>query len=285
MAGNRILLGVSVYLAYPLLFGPPPLPHPYAEMSSGSLESKAKVLLMVTTFLALTSLSILALKSLTTNNINQPPRTTSSSQSREQSNSMTRTTSTTNTPKNASPYTGSRTIKSWCPPRVDKAGVISDLELCTTLPYSLSIGGACLPVVEQTISTCELYRSVALTNVIFEKLTKTRLSGTKDVFFSDIVDIVLNKGSSRVYVYGGFLRDIITGKDADDLDFLFRSSGGSVVPFLEAALLRETLERRCASGTRRTPRSTIRRRRSGSRRVIVMRARVYRTSLFFCNKS
>lgn len=35
-------------------------------------------------------------------------------------------------------------------------------------------------------------------------------------------------------MYGGFLRDIFLGKAADDVDFLFRSSGGSIIPYLDA---------------------------------------------------
>jgi tRNA nucleotidyltransferase/poly(A) polymerase len=49
-----------------------------------------------------------------------------------------------------------------------------------------------------------------------------------------VVDIILDKGASRVYIHGGFLRDAMCGKTADDLDLLFRSSGGSLIPYLEA---------------------------------------------------
>ena len=47
------------------------------------------------------------------------------------------------------------------------------------------------------------------------------------VTFGDIVTLILNKGASRVYVYGGFLRDALSGKVGDDLDFLLRSTGPS----------------------------------------------------------
>lgn len=148
--------------------------------------------------------------------------------------SLSTGTSTTSLPPPAlsSPYTATHTHTSWLPPRRDKAGVLPDLTLLTTLPYPLSIGGAGTNAVEQTIATCEVYRSAKLTDRVFDKLRATRLSGTENTYFSDVVSVILNKGGSRVYVYGGYVRDLIVGKDAADVDFLFRSSGGSVVPFL-----------------------------------------------------
>lgn len=163
------------------------------------------------------------------------PPETANPPTRSGAPSLSASTSTTAIPENSSPYTGTRQVMSWAPPRHDKAGVITDLTLCTTLPYGLSIGGAGASTagLGQTISTCEVYHSPTLAKLIFKKIKETRLSGTKDIYHSDIVDLILNKGGSRIYVYGGYVRDLIVGKDADDVDFLFRSSGGSVVPFVE----------------------------------------------------
>ena len=48
---------------------------------------------------------------------------------------------------------------------------------------------------------------------------------------------MLNKGASRVYASGGFVRDAFCGVVSDDMDFLLRSKGGSLVPFLESVAL------------------------------------------------
>lgn len=49
--------------------------------------------------------------------------------------------------------------------------------------------------------------------------------------------MILNKGRSRVYIYGGYLRDLFLGRDADDVDILFSQEGNQgigIVPYLES---------------------------------------------------
>lgn len=86
---------------------------------------------------------------------------------------------------------------------------------------------------EHGVRTCELFRSAAVTRAVHARLRATGLSGVPGVTHGDVVDLCLQKGGTRVYVYGGFLRDLVVGATTDDMDFLFRSSGGSVVPYLE----------------------------------------------------
>ena len=60
-----------------------------------------------------------------------------------------------------------------------------------------------------------------MTAKIHDRLRSTLVSGIPGTYFGDIVNLILNKGKSRVYVGGGFLRDMFVGKDADDVDILF----------------------------------------------------------------
>ena len=140
--------------------------------------------------------------------------------------------------------------KCWTPLKVDKAGVITDLVLDASLPYNMSVGGGTDASIH--VTTCTLHRSHQITNIIHGKLRSQAVSGIPGVYFGDLVivqrapfavssvctlsacqvDLVIDKGAARVYIYGGFLRDVFMGKAADDLDFLFRSSGGSIIPFL-----------------------------------------------------
>ncbi len=128
--------------------------------------------------------------------------------------------------------------RSWCAPRRDKCGVIGDLTLEATLPYVMAIGGhapsaGVVQGPEHGVRTGELYRSATVTRAVHARLRATALSGVPSVTHGDVVDLCLQKGGTRVYVYGGFLRDLVVGATVDDMDFLFRSSGGSVVPYLE----------------------------------------------------
>lgn len=48
--------------------------------------------------------------------------------------------------------------------------------------------------------------------------------------------MILSRGKSRVYVSGGFLRDLFVGKESDDVDILFLQEDGKsvgIVPYLE----------------------------------------------------
>ena len=84
-------------------------------------------------------------------------------------------------------------------------------------------------------------RILVLENIKYKRLIDDYFVKDNEIYAKVLIDkqspflksIILNKGGSRIYVYGGYVRDLIVGKDADDVDFLFRSSGGSVVPFVE----------------------------------------------------
>jgi len=111
------------------------------------------------------------------------------------------------------------------------AGAIDDAYICSSLPFTL------LP---------ESYRhaGVAISTVMFSKsinetvlttLNKRIVAGleTDGVSFFDIIDILVSKGQCRVYVYGGFLRDLFVGVLSDDIDLLFKSRQGNPVPYLK----------------------------------------------------
>eukprot|EP00802_Teleaulax_amphioxeia_P007623 Tamp_07630.p1 GENE.Tamp_07630~~Tamp_07630.p1 ORF type:complete len:439 (+),score=64.93 Tamp_07630:70-1386(+) len=116
--------------------------------------------------------------------------------------------------------------------RLDKAGVIQDLRLKTTLPYMMS---ADYQRERHTqLHTALIYRSKAMTETINHVLHSREVGGLQGIKFADVVQLVLDKGASRIYVGGGFIRDLLSGVVGDDLDFLFRCTGGSVVPFLLA---------------------------------------------------
>ena len=84
------------------------------------------------------------------------------------------------------------------------------------------------------VSTCLISRSKTIEKMIQDTLKARRISGIEDqdVTFSTLVDLCLSKGATRLYVAGGFLRDIFQGDVADDLDFIFKCGGGNLVPWL-----------------------------------------------------
>lgn len=121
----------------------------------------------------------------------------------------------------------------WAEPKVEKAGVAAPhVTLLATLPYTVQPHADEQP--EMLLTTCNIYRAPSIQELIHHVLRTREVAGIPGVMFGDVVDLVLNKGASRVYVSGGFLRDAFCGIVADDMDFLLRSTGGSLVPFLEA---------------------------------------------------
>jgi len=123
----------------------------------------------------------------------------------------------------------------WTTPNIEKAGVADHVELIATLPYTVQ------PNAEDDsdllLTSCCLYHAPSITAMVHDILKSREVAGLPGVFFADIVDIVLNKGASRVYASGGFVRDAFCGVVSDDMDFLLRSKGGSLVPFLESVAL------------------------------------------------
>eukprot|EP00440_Ansanella_granifera_P038663 gb/GFBE01041950.1/.p1 GENE.gb/GFBE01041950.1/~~gb/GFBE01041950.1/.p1 ORF type:complete len:428 (+),score=86.86 gb/GFBE01041950.1/:1-1284(+) len=120
----------------------------------------------------------------------------------------------------------------WSKPKVEKAGIAPQVTLMATLPYTVQ------PHVDESaemlLTTCNVYFAPSIQEMVHTVLRTREVAGIPGVTFGDIIDIVLNKGASRVYACGGFLRDAFCGQVADDMDFLLRSTGGSLVPFLES---------------------------------------------------
>eukprot|EP00933_Yihiella_yeosuensis_P034595 TRINITY_DN28075_c0_g1_i1.p1 TRINITY_DN28075_c0_g1~~TRINITY_DN28075_c0_g1_i1.p1 ORF type:complete len:444 (+),score=76.56 TRINITY_DN28075_c0_g1_i1:59-1333(+) len=119
----------------------------------------------------------------------------------------------------------------WAKPKVEKAGIAPHVTLVATLPYTVQPHAEEQP--EMLLTTCNVYAAPSIKEMVHDVLRTREVAGVPGVTFGDIVDIVLNKGASRVYIAGGFLRDAFCGKVGDDMDFLLRSTGGSLVPFLE----------------------------------------------------
>ena len=113
-----------------------------------------------------------------------------------------------------------------------KAGVIQDLELAATLPYPLTPHPTSLD--GHLVSTCVISKSKSIERLVKMTLSSRRVSGIDDpaITFSTLVELCLSKGATRLYVAGGFIRDVFQGDVADDLDFIFKCRGGNLVPWL-----------------------------------------------------
>eukprot|EP00931_Biecheleriopsis_adriatica_P091467 TRINITY_DN65354_c0_g1_i1.p1 TRINITY_DN65354_c0_g1~~TRINITY_DN65354_c0_g1_i1.p1 ORF type:complete len:449 (-),score=101.48 TRINITY_DN65354_c0_g1_i1:14-1192(-) len=120
--------------------------------------------------------------------------------------------------------------RGWTEDKIEKAGVCTNVALIATLPYTAQPH---IENPEMLLTTCNVYRCPDITNMVHEILESREVAGLEGVTFGDVCDLVLNKGASRIYTFGGFLRDAFCGVVSDDMDFLVRSTGGSVIPFLE----------------------------------------------------
>ena len=112
--------------------------------------------------------------------------------------------------------------------------MVTDMKLTCSLPMTILNDNG-----EATCQTiCNIYYSRIITDVIHRRLRTTKVSGIPDIFFGDIVNIILNRGMGRVFINGGFLRDIFMGKDADDMDILVaqdkQSSSIGIIAYLES---------------------------------------------------
>lgn len=110
--------------------------------------------------------------------------------------------------------------------------MVSDMTLVCSIPMTLTTGQNG----PGSLSVCSVYHSNIITEAIHKRLRTTQVSGIPGIYFGDIVNLVLNKGRARIYVAGGYLRDLFLGKDADDMDILFAQDGHSdaigLVPYL-----------------------------------------------------
>ena len=111
----------------------------------------------------------------------------------------------------ALPSTPKMLPSGWVPAKREKAGTCCNVMLAATLPYTMQPNDETMP--EMLLTSCNVYCAPSIRQLVHDILRSREVSGLPGkVTFGQIVSLILNKGASRIYVYGGFLRDALSGK-------------------------------------------------------------------------